>query len=193
MILLIDNYDSFTYNLFQLTAGINPDVRVVRNDAITIREIEALYPSHILLSPGPGYPRDAGLCEKAIEYFAGKIPILGVCLGHQAICEAFGATVAHARKLMHGKKSRIRIDVSEPLFAGLPEYIDAARYHSLAAVRDTIPDDLAVIAEDDGDGEVMAVKHAHHTVYGLQFHPESVLTPQGDIIMRNFLSLEEAK
>lgn len=193
MILLIDNYDSFTYNLYQLTAGINPDVKVVRNDALTVMEIEALHPSHILLSPGPGYPKDAGICEETIAYFAGKVPILGVCLGHQAICEVFGATVAHAKKLMHGKKSRIRITPEDALFSGLPSSIDAARYHSLVAVRDTIPDGLIVIAEDDEIGEVMAVKHAKYAVYGVQFHPESVLTPQGDVIMRNFLELEGAK
>ena len=193
MILLIDNYDSFTYNLFQLTAGINPDVHVVRNDALTVQEIEALHPSHILLSPGPGYPKDAGICEETIAYFAGKVPILGVCLGHQAICEVFGATVAHARKLMHGKKSRIRIQTTDSIFAGLPSSIDAARYHSLVAVRGTVPDDLIVIAEDDEIGEVMAVKHARWAVYGVQFHPESVLTPQGDVIMRNFLGMEGAK
>lgn len=188
MILLIDNYDSFTYNLFQLTAGINSDVRVVRNDALTVKEIEALRPSHILLSPGPGYPKDAGVCEEAIRCFAGKVPIFGVCLGHQAICEVFGATIAHAEQLMHGKKSRIRLK-RDPIFAGLPERIDAARYHSLIARRDTIPDDLVVIAEDDGIGEVMAVKHAKFAVYGLQFHPESVLTPQGETMMRNFLEM----
>ena len=193
MILLIDNYDSFTYNLYQLTAGINPDVKVVRNDAITVAEIEALHPSHILLSPGPGYPKDAGVCEDVIAHFAGKVPILGVCLGHQAICEVFGATVAHAQKLMHGKKSRIRISAEDALFAGLPDTFDAARYHSLAALRDTIPSDLIVIAQDDELGEVMAVRHARFAVYGVQFHPESVLTPQGDIIMKNFLGLEGAK
>ena len=190
MILLIDNYDSFTYNLLQLAAGINPDVRVVRNDALTAQEIEALCPSHILLSPGPGYPKDAGVCEDVIRNLAGKIPILGVCLGHQAICEAFGASITHARQLMHGKKSRIQLQC-DPIFNGLPDKIDAARYHSLIAQRDTIPDDLIVIAEDDNIGEVMAVKHARFAVYGLQFHPESVLTPQGSVMMRNFLSMEE--
>ncbi len=193
MILLIDNYDSFTYNLYQLTAGINPDVHVVRNDALTVAEIEVLRPSHILLSPGPGYPKDAGICEDVIAYFAGKAPILGVCLGHQAICEVFGATVTHAKKLMHGKKSRIRISAEDALFAGLPPSIDAARYHSLVAARDTVSDDLIVIAEDDEIGEVMAVRHERYAVYGVQFHPESVLTPQGDVIMRNFLGLEGAK
>ena len=190
MILLIDNYDSFTYNLFQLTAAINPDVRVVRNDALTVREIEALRPSHILLSPGPGYPKNAGICEEVIRCFAGKVPILGVCLGHQAICEVFGATIARAQRLMHGKKSGIRIKTDDALFSGLPEYIDAARYHSLIAVRNTLPAGLLVIAEDDELGEVMAVKHVRYTVYGVQFHPESVLTPQGDAIVKNFLGLE---
>ena len=190
MILLIDNYDSFTYNLQQLAASINPDVRVVRNDALTPGDIEELNPSHILLSPGPGYPKDAGICEEVILHFAGRIPILGVCLGHQAICEAFGATVTRAKHLMHGKKSSIRLS-GDPIFAGLPETIDAARYHSLIAERETIPDELAVIAEDDDIGEVMAVKHSRFMVYGLQFHPESVLTPLGDVIMRNFLNMEE--
>lgn len=193
MILLIDNYDSFTYNLYQLTAGINPDVRVVRNDALTVAEIEALRPSHILLSPGPGYPRDAGVCEAVIAHFAGRVPMLGVCLGHQAICEVFGASIAHAERLMHGRKSRIRISTEDALFAGLPDTIDAARYHSLVAVRNTVPDDLTVIAVDGEAGEVMAVRHAKHAIYGVQFHPESVLTPQGDVIMRNFLGLEGAK
>ena len=192
MILLIDNYDSFTYNLYQLTAAINPDVRVVRNDALTVGEIETLRPSHILLSPGPGYPKDAGICKDVIAHFAGRVPILGVCLGHQAICEVFGATIAHAQRLMHGKQRRIRISPEDTLFAGLPDTIDAARYHSLVAVHDTVPDDLIVIAEDEEIGEVMAVRHARYAVYGVQFHPESVLTPQGDVIMKNFLGLEGA-
>lgn len=192
MILLIDNYDSFTYNLLQLAAGIRPDIRVARNDALTLPQIRALAPSHIILSPGPGYPKNAGICEELIADLGGKIPILGVCLGHQAICEAFGATITHARRLMHGKKSRIHIDPACPLFQGLPDQMDAARYHSLIAQRDTLPDALQVVAEDD-IGEVMAVRHSRFAVYGLQFHPESVLTPRGDVIMRNFLSLEEQK
>ena len=193
MILLIDNYDSFTYNLLQLAAGINADIRVYRNDKLTVREIEKMCPSHILISPGPGYPKDAGICEEVIGYFAGRIPILGVCLGHQAICETFGTVITHAQTLMHGKKSAVRIDKNDPIFKGLPEKIDAARYHSLIAQRDTIPPELAVIAEDDEIGEVMAVRHVRHAVYGLQFHPESVLTPDGDVIMRNFLRMEERK
>lgn len=192
MILLIDNYDSFTYNLYQLAASINPDIKVVRNDALSVGAVTALQPSHILLSPGPGYPKDAGICEDVIRTFGGSVPILGVCLGHQAICEVFGATISHARQLMHGKKSRITLDPSSPLFAGLPEAIDAARYHSLVAREDTVPACLRVIARDE-IGEIMAVSHQEFSVYGVQFHPESVLTPQGDVILRNFLSLKGGK
>lgn len=192
MILIIDNYDSFTYNLVQLVGGMNPDIMVIRNDAMTAREIETLNPSHIILSPGPGYPKDAGICEEAVRVLAGKFPIMGVCLGHQAICEVFGAKITHARRLMHGKKSRISLDTASPVFKGLPAEIDAARYHSLAAVKNTVPDTLRIIAEDDM-GEVMAVAHTKYNVYGLQFHPESVLTPQGDTIIRNFLGLGGVK
>lgn len=189
MILLIDNYDSFTYNLYQLTAGINPDISVMRNDGLNVEDIRKLNPSHIMLSPGPGYPNDAGICEDVIRSLGGKIPILGVCLGHQAICEVYGADITHARQLMHGKKSRIKLNTNNMLFAGLPEHIDAARYHSLIARSETVPDELDVIAKDSL-GEIMAVSHKQFHVYGLQFHPESVLTPQGDVIIRNFLSLE---
>lgn len=188
MILMIDNYDSFTYNLVQLAAGIAPDVRVVRNDQMTAAQIGALSPSRILISPGPGYPKDAGVCIDVIRTLCDTVPILGVCLGHQAVCEAFGATITHARTLMHGKQSRIRLEAAHPLFAGLPPVIEAARYHSLIAARATVPDALAVIAQDEA-GEVMAVAHRHKSVYGLQFHPESVLTPMGGIIMRNFLEV----
>jgi len=188
MILLIDNYDSFSYNLVQLAGGIDPDIRVIRNDAMTVEEISALHPSHIILSPGPGYPKDAGICEEVIAKLTGEVPIMGVCLGHQAICEVFGAHVTHAVQLMHGKKSDIFIDNSNPIFCGLPEKIEAARYHSLIAKRNSIPAELAIIAADEL-GEVMAVKHREHDLYGLQFHPESILTPDGEIIMRNFLRL----
>ncbi len=188
MILMIDNYDSFTYNLVQLIGGLNPDIKVVRNDAMTAAEIKALAPSHIILSPGPGYPKDAGVCEDVIKKLSGKFPILGVCLGHQAICEVFGADITHAKKLMHGKKSTMLIDTKSLIFTGLPETIEAARYHSLIAERDTVPETLSVIAQDE-TGEVMAVKHRDFDVYGLQFHPESVLTPMGDVIIRNFLSI----
>ena len=186
MILLIDNYDSFSYNLYQLIGSINPDIHVIRNDEKTIAEIEALNPEAIILSPGPGKPSDAGICEAAAKYFAGKIPILGVCLGHQAICEAFGATVSYAKTLMHGKQSTLKIDNTSSIFIGLPEEIQGARYHSLAAVESTLPEELVVIART-GDGEVMAVKHRDFELYGLQFHPESILTPKGIKILENFL------
>ncbi len=188
MILLIDNYDSFTYNLYQLLAGLGADVRVARNDALDVAGIRALQPSHIVLSPGPGYPRDAGVCERAISELAGEFPMLGVCLGHQAICEVFGARVEHARRLMHGKSCRIAVDTDCPLFAGLGGHVQGARYHSLAARRDTMPDELQVVAHDE-DGEVMAVAHRQHRLYGLQFHPESILTPQGPTIVSNFLKI----
>ena len=188
MILLIDNYDSFSYNLVQLAGSINPDIKVIRNDAMTVEEIRAQMPSHIILSPGPGYPKDAGICEEVVEKLQGEIPILGVCLGHQAICETYGCTIAHAKQLMHGKKSRIHIDTTSPILKGLGTEMDAARYHSLVAVRETIPDTLMVIGEDK-NGEVMAVQHKTCPVYGLQFHPESILTPQGRTILENFLSI----
>ena len=192
MILLIDNYDSFSFNLYQLIGSIEPNIRVVRNDELTIPEIEALAPSAIFLSPGPGKPCDAGICEDVVRAFAGKIPIFGVCLGHQAICEVYGATVTYAKELMHGKQSVCSLDVSSPIFKGLPEEMPVARYHSLAAVESTIPPELKVIARTD-DGEVMAVAHRDFHVYGVQFHPESILTPEGKKILENFLALESSK
>lgn len=188
MILMIDNYDSFTYNLVQLIGAFCPEIRVIRNDVMTVPEIQELNPSHIVLSPGPGYPRDAGVCKDVIRILGGKFPILGVCLGHQAICEVFGAQITHAVKLMHGKKSDIFIDVNSPLFKGLPEKIEAARYHSLIAKRGTVAEGLKVIAQD-GMGEIMAVAHLDYPVFGLQFHPESVLTPCGGTIIKNFLEI----
>ena len=188
MILLIDNFDSFSYNLYQLIGMINPDIRVIRNRDMTVEEIEEFAPSHIFLSPGPGRPADAGICEDVIRHFAGKVPIFGVCLGHQAICEVFGAEVSYAGKLMHGKKSDIKIDVNCPIFKGLPEEIPVARYHSLAAVKDTIPEELHVTAVTKDD-EVMAVCHEKYPVYGVQFHPESILTEHGKEIVENFLNL----
>lgn len=186
MILLIDNYDSFSYNVYQLTASVEPDVKVVRNDEITLEEIEILSPDHIILSPGPGKPSEAGICEDLIRHFAGKIPILGICLGHQAICEVFGATVSYTKKLMHGKQSRIRLDTGSVLFRGMEKEMTVARYHSLAAVPDTIPEVLRVTARTEDD-EIMAVEHKEYPVYGVQFHPESVLTPEGKRIMENFV------
>ena len=186
MILLIDNYDSFSYNLYQLAGGIQPDIKVVRNDRITIDEIRALAPSHIILSPGPGRPCDAGVCEDVIRELAGTVPILGVCLGHQAICEALGGTVCHAKKLMHGKQSEVSVDNESPIFRGLPKTVKVARYHSLIGT--DLPDMLKVISADQ-NGEIMAVSCEEKQLYGLQFHPESILTPDGRIMMQNFLSL----
>lgn len=188
MILLIDNYDSFTYNLVQLAGSIAKSICVIRNDEMTVDKIKGMKPSHIIISPGPGYPKDAGVCEQLITSIKGEVPILGVCLGHQAICESFGAEITLAKRLMHGKQSDIHIANGARVFHNLPPIIQAARYHSLIAKKDTLPDDLLVIAEDD-DGEVMAVKHRKFEIYGLQFHPESILTPQGEIIMRNFLKI----
>ncbi len=187
MILLIDNYDSFSYNLYQLIGTINPDIKVIRNDEMTISGIEQLNPSHIILSPGPGKPCDAGICEDVVRHFQGRIPIMGVCLGHQAICEVYGATVTYAKRLMHGKQSISTIDTGVDIFAGMNDKLKVARYHSLAAKADTVPDTLKVIATADDDGEVMAVKHKDYPVYGLQFHPESILTPEGITILKSFL------
>ena len=186
MILLIDNYDSFSYNLYQLVGEINPDIKVIRNDEMTVDEIENLSPEKIIISPGPGKPEDAGICIDVIKHFAGKVPILGVCLGHQAICKAFGAAVSHAKSIMHGKESVIKTDTSSLIFKGLPKNITVARYHSLAAVDSTMPDCLKITATSD-DGEIMAVEHRHFPVYGLQFHPESIMTPDGMTMLRNFM------
>lgn len=186
MILLIDNYDSFSYNLYQLIGEINPDIKVIRNDEMTVDEIENLSPEKIIISPGPGKPEDAGICIDVIKHFAGKVPILGVCLGHQAICKAFGAAVSHAKSIMHGKESVIKTDTSSLIFKGLPKNITVARYHSLAAVDSTMPDCLKITATSD-DGEIMAVEHRHFPVYGLQFHPESIMTPDGMTMLKNFM------
>ena len=188
MILLIDNYDSFSYNLYQYVGIINPDIRVIKNDELSMAEIIALKPDHIIVSPGPGRPADAGICEEVIDYYKDKTPILGVCLGHQAICEVFGGTVTYASTLMHGKSSNVHIANGSPIFRGLPPIIAAGRYHSLSAERSTLPDELLIIAEDD-DGEVMAVKHRNYDVYGVQFHPESILTDDGHKMIENFLKI----
>lgn len=188
MILLIDNYDSFSYNLYQLIGSINRDIKVIRNDELSINEIEQLKPSHIIISPGPGRPNDAGICEAVIDYFKGKIPMLGVCLGHQAIAETFGATITYAKEIMHGKQSMINIIDKTPLFEGLEQNFPAARYHSLAVSRETMPDELKITAQTD-DGEIMAIEHKNYPIFGLQFHPESILTVQGDAIIRNFLAI----
>ena len=189
MILIIDNYDSFTFNLYQLAGVYGKDVKVIKNDELTAEEIIKLRPSHIIISPGPGRPSAAGACEEVIKKAAGKIPLLGICLGHQAICEVYGAEITYAKTLMHGKKSLVHIANGNPLFKGLAPVIEAGRYHSLSAKRDTLPDELLVIAEDDG-GEVMGVKHKDYDVYGLQFHPESILTPCGAVMIENFLRIK---
>ena len=188
MILFIDNYHSFTYNLVQFCGSINPDIRVVRNDEVTVEDIRSLNPSHIILSPGPGYPKDAGICEEVISYFKGRIPILGVCLGHQAICEVFGGEITHAKKLMHGKKSRVNIDNTCKIFEGMGKTLEVARYHSLIAKSETLPSELKIISTDDM-GEIMAVKHRDYEIYGLQFHPESILTTDGEKLLENFLKI----
>ncbi|WP_302810110.1 anthranilate synthase component II [Eubacterium ventriosum] len=190
MVLLIDNYDSFSYNLVQLIGELTDgNIKVVRNDEITIDEIRKMNPESIILSPGPGKPEDAGICEDVVRQLKDEYPILGVCLGHQSICEVFGAKVTYAKQLMHGKQSEMTILKEDPIFEGLGESFKGARYHSLSADRNTIPDELEVIAIDGKDGEVMAVKHKEYPIYGLQFHPESVLTPEGKTLVNNFIKL----
>ena len=186
MTILIDSYDSFSYNLYQLVGELDPTVKVIRNDEMTVEELEALHPDRIILSPGPGRPEDAGILIETVLKLGPKIPILGVCLGHQAICAAYGATVTYAKRLMHGKQSEARLDSGCPLFAGVPERTPVARYHSLAADPSTMPQALKVTAVTD-DGEIMAVQHRDNPVYGVQFHPESIMTPFGKTMLRNFI------
>lgn len=188
MILLIDNYDSFTFNLYQVIGRLYKNIKVVRNDEITIEEIEKLNPKAIIISPGAGYPINAGISVEAIKHFSGNIPILAVCLGHQAIGEAFGGKIVHAKSLMHGKSSEIRINTSMPIFSDLQSDISVARYHSLVIDSITLPPCLNVIATDDM-GQIMAVSHKTHKTFGLQFHPESILTEVGDKIISNFLTV----
>ena len=185
MILLIDNYDSFSYNLYQLIGEINPDIKVIRNDEMTVEEIRQLKPERIILSPGPGRPEDAGVIVDVAKTLGKEIPVLGVCLGHQAICAAFGATVTYAKELMHGKQSLIEHD-GKSVFEGIPSPVHVARYHSLAADPETMPDVLKVTAVTD-DGEIMAVQHVEYPIYGVQFHPESIMTPDGKGMIQNFL------
>lgn len=205
MLLLIDNYDSFSYNLVQLIGGIkkeryesglseegkesNYGIKVIRNDAMTVKEIEQLNPEYIILSPGPGKPADAGVCETLLKEYKGTAKILGVCLGHQAICEAFGGTVTYAKQLMHGKQSTMTFYKEEGIFAGVPQNVKIARYHSLAGDSDTLPNCLNIIATTE-DGEIMAVKHKEREIYGFQFHPESVLTEYGKMMLENFLKVD---
>ena len=186
MILLIDNYDSFSYNLFQLIGEIDPDIKVIRNDEMTVEQIRDLRPERIIISPGPGRPEDAGVIVEAVKSLGKDIPILGVCLGHQAICYAFGATVTYAKELMHGKQSNVKFDKNCPLFVGCPETAPVARYHSLAADPNTLPEELKITALTT-DGEVMAVMHKEYPIYGVQFHPESIMTPDGKTMLKNFI------
>lgn len=186
MILLIDNYDSFSYNLYQFVGEINPDIKVVRNDELTVKQIEELAPSRIIISPGPGRPENAGNIIEVAQNVSRNIPTLGVCLGHQAICAAYGATITYAKQLMHGKQSEVTFDKECPMFADLPEKALVARYHSLAADESTLPDCLKVTART-ADGEVMAVMHKEFPIFGVQFHPESIMTPDGKQMLRSFI------
>ena len=185
MILMLDNYDSFTWNLVQYLGELGARVKVVRNDAITVDAVAALAPERIVISPGPGTPNEAGITLSLIRRLAGRIPILGVCLGHQAIGQAFGGQVVRARRVMHGKVSRVHHD-GKGVFAGIPNDFVATRYHSLAIARDTLPDCLAITAESD-DGEIMGVRHRTLAVEGVQFHPEAILTEHGHQMLKNFL------
>jgi anthranilate synthase/aminodeoxychorismate synthase-like glutamine amidotransferase len=189
-VLLIDNYDSFTYNLVQALAVLLADVTVRRNDEITVAEARALEPTHLVVSPGPGRPEDAGVSMPLIDAMMGEVPVLGVCLGHQALAAVCGASVEAARTLMHGKASTVYHD-SRTLYEGLPNPMQAGRYHSLAVTEESLPDELAVSAYTS-DGEIMGVRHRTLPVEGVQFHPESILTPEGDRLLRNFLDLDVA-
>ncbi len=187
MIVILDNYDSFTYNLYQAIGMINPDILVIRNDKVAVEALREMCPSHLIISPGPGFPKNAGISVSAIKELAGFVPILGVCLGHQAIGEAFGGKIVHAPHLVHGKSSLISLSQSI-LFQGLPETISVGRYHSLIVQKEQLPVHLRITAETK-EGEIMAVEHMECPVFGLQFHPESILTPEGDKILRNFLAV----
>lgn len=191
-ILIIDNYDSFTYNLFQYIGEISPDIEVYRNDKITVEEIREKDPSHIVISPGPGFPKNAGISIDLIRTLGEYIPVLGVCLGHQAIGEAFGGKVVHAKELMHGKASDVEIDRECEIFRTLPDKVRVGRYHSLIVQKDGLPDSLRVTASTP-NGEIMALKHVSYPVFGIQFHPESILTPEGKEILRNFINIKRVK
>jgi anthranilate synthase/aminodeoxychorismate synthase-like glutamine amidotransferase len=190
MILVIDNYDSFTYNLVQYLGEMGHELCVVRNDQMTLGDIRALNPAQIVISPGPGTPDDGGVSLDVIRELGATTPILGVCLGHQSIGQAYGGVVKRARQLMHGKTSQIRHD-GEGLFAGVPNPFTATRYHSLIVEPETLPDSLIPIAYTTDDGEIMAMRHREHPVFGVQFHPESILTESGMQILRNFIAIAE--
>ncbi len=187
MILMIDNYDSFTYNLVQYLEEIGTPVQVIRNDAMGVADIEALAPEALVISPGPGGPADAGVSLDAIQHFSGRIPVLGVCLGHQSIAAAFGGTIIGARRLMHGKTSTVTCD-GEGIFKGVAKPFQAMRYHSLAVERESLPACLKITAESE-DGEIMGLRHTDHTTEGIQFHPESIMTTIGKRLLRNFVKM----
>ena len=187
MILLIDNYDSFTYNLYQYLSELGGEVRVVRNDQASVAEMEALAPERVVLSPGPRTPKEAGISVELIQRLAGRLPILGVCLGHQCVGEAFGGVVAGAGEIMHGKSSRIEHD-GKGVFRGLPNPIEAIRYHSLAITPESVPECLEVSARSDS-GVIMGIRHREHAIEGIQFHPESIMTSVGKDILKNFLEM----
>ncbi|MGE0083000.1 MAG: aminodeoxychorismate/anthranilate synthase component II [Desulfococcaceae bacterium] len=187
MLLMIDNYDSFTYNLVQYLEGMGTPVKVFRNDKITVQEIEELKPDGIVISPGPGRPETAGVSLETIKNFSGKIPILGVCLGHQSIADAIGGKVVHAKRLMHGKTSVVTAD-GKRIFKGIKNPFQVMRYHSLAVSKEHLPDCLEITAESE-DGEIMGIRHKEHLTEGIQFHPESIMTPVGKRLLRNFLNI----
>ena len=190
MILLIDNYDSFSYNLYQMIGGIDPDIKVIRNDEMTVGEIEKLDPDHIIISPGPVRPENAGMIVDAAKTVCTRIPTLGVCLGHQAICAAYGAKIVHAKALMHGKQSEIFADTASEIFKNCPKSFPVARYHSLAADKASMPDCLKITAFTNDD-EIMAVQHKEYPIYGVQFHPESIMTPLGKQILTDFINIKK--
>ncbi len=186
MIVMIDNYDSFTYNLVQYLLELGQEVKTFRNDAVTPAEIGQMKPKHIVISPGPCTPSNAGISVSVVQELKGKIPILGVCLGHQSICQAFGGKIVKAKRLMHGKVSEIKHD-GKTIFKGLPEPFTATRYHSLAAEKDSLPEELEITATEERDGEIMGVRHKSLPVEGVQFHPESILTETGKNLLKNFI------
>lgn len=185
---IVDNYDSFSYNLYQAVGSVDPDVTVVRNDAVTVEDLRDMEPDRIVLSPGPGRPEDAGICVDIVRELRGEVPMMGVCLGHQAICVAYGAVVTYAPRLMHGKSSAVSLDTGSEIFKGIPERTTVGRYHSLAVDPDTLPGDLAVTSVTE-EGDVMAVEDRRRRVFGLQFHPESILTPEGQRMIANFMEV----
>lgn len=189
MTLLIDNYDSFTYNIVQYIKELGEEIKVVRNDELSCKEIEALKPRRIVLSPGPSTPKTAGITLEAIDYFKGKLPIFGVCLGHQAIGEHFGAEVVHAKRLMHGKTSIVETTQPTKIFDGLPKEFVATRYHSLVVLEETLPSIIIPTAYATDDGEIMALEVKDYAIYGVQFHPESIMSQYGHEIFANFLKL----